>query len=42
MLLNIKNKQKLSGFTIIELLVVIVVIGILAAITVVSYNGISN
>jgi len=30
------------GFTIVELLVVIVVIGILAAITVVSYTGISN
>ena len=30
-----------SGFTIVELLVVIVVIGILAAISIVSYNGIS-
>lgn len=30
------------GFTIIELLVVIVVIGILAAITIVSYNGITT
>ena len=37
---NIKDKQK--GFTIVELLVVIVVIGILAAITVVSYTGISQ
>jgi prepilin-type N-terminal cleavage/methylation domain-containing protein len=31
-----------QGFTIIELLVVIVVIGILAAITIVSYNGITT
>lgn len=30
------------GFTIIELLVVVVVIAILASITVVSYNGITN
>ncbi len=34
-------KQK-SGFTIVELLIVIVVIAILAAITIVSYNGISE
>lgn len=31
---------KKSGFTIVELLIVIVVIGILAAITLVAYNGI--
>lgn len=31
-----------KGFTIVELLIVIVVIAILAAITVVSYNGISS
>ena len=30
------------GFTIVELLIVIVVIGILAAITFVAYNGIQN
>ena len=31
-----------SGFTIVELLIVIVVIGILAAITIVAYNGIQQ
>ena len=35
-------KPALPAFTIIELLVVIVVIGILATITIVSYNGITN
>lgn len=34
------NKNKQTGFTIVELLIVIVVIGILAAITIVAYNGI--
>lgn len=37
---NIKAKDQ--GFTIVELLVVIVVIGILAAITIVSYTGITT
>ena len=37
---QIKNRQ--SGFTIVELLVVIVVIGILASITIVAYNGVTN
>lgn len=32
--------KKQTGFTIVELLIVIVVIGILAAITIVAYNGI--
>jgi general secretion pathway protein G len=31
-----------SGFTIVELLIVIVVIGILAAITIVAYNGVQT
>lgn len=31
-----------TGFTIVELLIVIVVIGILAAITIIAYNGIQN
>lgn len=35
-------KYKIRGFTIVELLVVIVVIGVLAAITVVSYTGITK
>ena len=34
--------HKQSGFTIVELLIVIVVIAILAAITIVSYNGITG
>jgi prepilin-type N-terminal cleavage/methylation domain-containing protein len=33
-------KQRNAGFTIVELLIVIVVIGILAAITIVAYNGV--
>ena len=39
---NIKTNKATSGFTIVELLIVIVVIGILAAITIVAYNGVQN
>jgi prepilin-type N-terminal cleavage/methylation domain-containing protein len=35
------TKNKVKGFTIVELLIVIVIIGILAAITVVSFSGIT-
>lgn len=34
--------RKQTGFTIVELLIVIVVIGILAAITIVAYNGVKD
>ena len=40
--MTLNNKIKQSGFTIVELLIVIVVIAILAAITIVAYNGIQN
>ena len=38
--MSMHNKHKQYGFTIVELLIVIVVIGILASITIVAYNGI--
>lgn len=36
------SKGKRQGFTIVELLIVIVVIGILAAIVIVAFNGVQN
>lgn len=39
---HMKLWAKQKGFTIVELLIVIVVIGILAAITIVAYNGIQQ
>lgn len=36
------NKNQQNGFTIVELLIVVVVIAILAAITIVSFNGIQD
>jgi len=38
----LKNRQRQYGFTIVELLIVIVVIAILAAITIVAYNGVTQ
>lgn len=35
-------RKSIRGFTIVELLIVVVIIGILAAIVVVAYNGITN
>jgi prepilin-type N-terminal cleavage/methylation domain-containing protein len=38
---NIKEMKRDRGFTIVELLIVIVIIAVLAAITIVAYNGIT-
>ena len=36
------SSNKTKGFTLVELLIVIVVIAILAAISIAAYNGVSN
>lgn len=38
----IKQARSQHGFTIVELLIVIVIIAVLAAITIVAYNGLTN
>jgi len=38
----ISMKQRKSGFSIVELIIIIVVIGILTTIAIVSYNGVQN
>lgn len=37
-----KIKRAVSGFTIVEVLIVVIVIGILATVTIVAYNGVIN
>ena len=39
---SMMGKNQKDGFTIVELLIVVVVIGILAAVTIIAYNGVQN
>src|ERR1035437_8730885 len=38
----LKSPERQSGFTIVELLIVIVIIAILATVTIVAYNGLTS